>query len=1323
MCSLGWREDHTNGRERVLTALVSWALGYTASKLADKVIDGDLERRLRVVISKWADSVKGIAYIDPDALFSCSIEAELDAEQAPELLRIRKLLEEGQLPSEEKWCSAFIERWRIIKARHKEMGEKAQEFFCLSEEKATEHLRVLATRVHHECTKEAGVFNPHVVASLRSLREEVGLIGREIGQVLRLQGMAAGGELETHFTYRADIPVLDIPPQVTHLASREATTTTIYEALRKLAWVAVRGESGCGKTQLGILVAQRAERCAGWLSLRDCQEPDTAGSQFDAVCRVKAGTSYGTSRSELYRKACEELGAGTLLVIDDLPRLDGNDSLSRRLALFCKACASSGVTLLSLSNYELPTQLMAQIGSDRAVDLPVPELIPDEVKELFLAHGAPDEKLTDVFVSFFSTLSRGNATLLAALARHLEVKGWVYTQEEFSELVAGAYASELDSETIKKIVMTVQDSGSRELLYRLRLAGFGFSTAEVAAVARVLPEIERAIEKFEVLRGPWIQEGGDGLLRPSPLVRRLNVVDMDPQTQQATYWVLATQVLARSQGRGIDQWQAHQAIIYFLGARANQNAAALLSMVLHQIVRLDEPFDDAGLSLIWASQELPGEIPLGLRISLRGAQVAVRERLGDDTSFLFAELRQLADQATGEEGWGVLLATTCILNNTDLMAKQAQGVWRLLGRTLELMPGAKLPDGSELHMPKEIPPGMLAWICANQIDTWDQMRAWIDMLEQLTPSARETVFEPKEVDDLCVVMANKPFLWEYEKEEDSQQWETVLSSLDEFRERVEKLKLPWLRACIQYTKMVILGEHVGRFKEAVELARTELRDAEEDTRVGFLLQQYIGRQYYYTKDFAEARIWLRRAVEIKTPMQKESRIESLLCLAHIEGDEKAEEGIARSREAVSFAEEHEAEITRLSLVKAKAEHAVSKWLADDYAGAFSQFEEVCEMLLSRKPDTEFSKALFVRTATVIGGLSTYQAGLDLDVEKGQQAARPELTRGLFTGWGFAQTEHFCENRECYLMGSMSLLAERIGQDEKALSWATRAAELAVHVRKPMAVLRIALTVIGASVAEGDYKRAVALALDEGRAISGMKHLDRPVGELLDINISSDDILAEISAADRIQSEAESLVHVLLLTMFHLLRLSLSDKDAAKVEAERAATALRRAAKRASDRRAFDNGAELLHGVFSGVLHARDVWDLAGKWHSGNCWAAVWACYIGISAARGADLRTIARSHVTIMPNLTKVIKPDSTPFRLFVLPCIRDFWGRRFHEQRFRFSAPASVENDLCAAASPDAGKAVRHILKVIIQGLGIGIAEGENRWLRTGEAPESRPT
>src|SRR5262249_3527904 len=156
-------------------------------------------------------------------------------------------------------------------------------------------------------------------------------------------------------------------------------------------------------------------------------------------------------------------GAGSLLVLDDLPRMAGDEPFSQRLTLLARASREEGCNILSTSQRMLPLRVQSEAGEEVILERPVPLFSEAEAHELFLAHGAPADRLPDRTVRFARDVTGGHPLLLALAAEFLSEHGWDLRDEEFDALLRGAHAERAQAETLARLAERLGEP-QRELL-------------------------------------------------------------------------------------------------------------------------------------------------------------------------------------------------------------------------------------------------------------------------------------------------------------------------------------------------------------------------------------------------------------------------------------------------------------------------------------------------------------------------------------------------------------------------------------------------------------------------------------------------------------------------------------------------------------------------------------------------------------------------------------------------------------------------------------------------------------------------------------------
>jgi len=501
---------------------------------------------------------------------------------------------------------------------------------------------------------------------------------------------------------------------------------------------------------------------------------------------------------------------------------------------------------------------------------------------------------------------------------------------------------------------------------------------------------------------------------------------------------------------------------------------------------------------------------------------------------------------------------------TTLIDRNPELIFQLVGRSLTTIKDASLPSGSELELDAEHGPETFIWVCMDKIADFEQLCSWVSLLEEMDVNQLERVFDWKEADDLCVIAANKPFLWEFAKAEESQEWQALLDLLDEFRERTEKLGLTWLSACIQYTKMIVLSEHLNEFEKALELAEKELDRGKGDARIEFLIRQYIGRQYYYGNSFSDARNWLLKALDHKTHVQKESRVEVLLCLSHIDGEQGATEGAKFAGLAVELTREHEGEIHSLTTLKARGEFIIAQWLAGDHENILKDIENAYEELLQTKRNSAAWKTIAMQFLGCYSGIIGMLAKSPPVIFQNKQVVI-EPPRGTFIGWKEDLAGRYTDGKEYYISAAIANIAEYLKEDDIAVAWALRTYDGA----KTLATVQVSKTIIAHKIIEGPYEDAIQATLTWSCALAVMNHLVGQKDNVPYYDILVDDQFDKISDEDKRISELLSLGITAVLLTCRLMHIRISNPDRAMKEAKAVTAVLRKVKDVTVEPRAFE----------------------------------------------------------------------------------------------------------------------------------------------------------
>lgn len=149
-----------------------------------------------------------------------------------------------------------------IESPHGEGGSESQAI-----KKFLDALQEDSVAPHHEAPPDAALAG--IISSLAASLVEV------------VQGAVSGDSAvprvsDLQLGYDPENITLNPPPLVRRLCERKTAVEGIAETLHLTRWLSIRGESGCGKTQLSALLARQYAGSTHWIRFRDLNSQQAA---------------------------------------------------------------------------------------------------------------------------------------------------------------------------------------------------------------------------------------------------------------------------------------------------------------------------------------------------------------------------------------------------------------------------------------------------------------------------------------------------------------------------------------------------------------------------------------------------------------------------------------------------------------------------------------------------------------------------------------------------------------------------------------------------------------------------------------------------------------------------------------------------------------------------------------------------------------------------------------------------------------------------------------------------------------------------------------
>lgn len=1135
---------------------------------------------------------------------------------------------------------------------------------------------------------------------LSGLEETTAELQGQIARITRLY------EIKASIDYTVTTTTLALPPAVVHLSDRARTVADIYGSVQSHVWTALHGGTQMGKTQLGRLVAQAVGTLRGWLSFHNLTIPQ-AVARLDAAVRDLMGTQATGDYKTLYENLATQLSPGALLVFDDLPRLNGNDDLAIRLVYVTKACQAANARLLSLSAYPLPTQIHSVLAGNLLDERAIPPFSNEEIEHLLAAFDAPEPIRKSAVIQVLAGLTHGHPLLLVGAIRYLAQQDWQFTDETLHGLFGGTYTTELNPETMQRLLESTTTVRSRELLYRLSLSGRPLPTKDWQALAHVSPPIARPVEYLTPLIGLWIQQEGDAQVRVSPLVRPLADTELTALVQKRCHRVLGDQIVTR--GR-ISVTDVIEAISHFVAAVEFNRAGALLILALNTYNDLEAPATQFGILDLWTSTPLPEEMELNLRLYVRALQIAVFHKQGRPVDYLLSDVDTLLHQTTKKDAWAVLALLIYAAVDTQ------HGNHYLL-TLLRLWPDARLPDGTPLVLPTVLPPASLIWLNSYTIQTAKDLHDWLQTLAQLTQQDRERTFSGALAKEAGVVVADRLWMREGEKPPEQQNWPQILHELQAAVSQAQQLGGAHLWAAFTRAQIVVQAEYLHDLPAALAVATTALQAASGDPECTFLIAECIGRQFAYVQQDTEARQWLQQAIDQPTTSYPHWRMVTLLYLSKTWGRDDARTAVEYAQQAVDLALTGplfpaidwsliEEEATRAQArtnhgkqremssqdliegerVKALGELAIAQWLAGDLKAAFQALDQAGERLLANRPDTMNWKDLFVIFGHVSGYLTAIAGTVEAPATTEDGVPYIAPTRGMFLTTHPDRFREYRPERAAFLPAQLALFAEATGQDERATYWAAQGIERARQTGQRDVVTLLSRLYVVALVQMDRYVDVLDLALETGPRLVEAGGIDPR------------------SREGCRQAEEFASALALLPIALRLAFLALDNQEQAQTNANLVASRCRQIAAGACDPELWTGSADMLEQIFVDWRPAAELIQRSNQGAGGQHRVIQLIGYFGASVQADALPTTTIRSQALLLTSF--YLRGLPLAIRRLMLPFLEIYWMRVLLRVPFRFRRAALLGDELRRLQQVPVEQRALRIVETVAHHLGVQISD-----------------
>jgi hypothetical protein len=1091
--------------------------------------------------------------------------------------------------------------------------------------------------------------------------------------------------LELTLMYMANRPELSLPIKHEYQVSRDNLVNRVIDEGGSSSWIAIEGAAFSGKSEFALLLEHRFGRPSIWL--RAEIDDRLACLQLDRALESLCAGFLSDVGLQRYARVAELLGP-QLIIIDNLPRLVEGE-YSRRLSSLASEIGLYGGKIITTSEHPLYSKLIGQLGAQLYV-FQLPPFDEGETRALLERYGMSTNQAQQQARGLMAITS-GHPWKLCGVAAFLRDANWELTEATFGALLRDQYGTDLTDDTLERLLRSADDE-TRELLYRLNAVVHDFEQRHVSLIAGIAPTVTKSRERFHALLGPWIERHNGNRFAVSPPAKRLGTDNLLESTRIGVHLVLAEDIL---KDRILDESSFSRAYAYLLGAREFDRAGGLLFFVLSNI----KEKDDLRFIGYYEQTQLPQEMSITLQFAIRSRQFGLYESAGKSLDFLIHELDRLSQLVTVESAW-VLLGTFAAVGLS--IARKNLGLsLRLATRAVSWLP-VTMPDGYAFPSPRGEPLEGLIWFIVDGVRNGKDALEFIAAVESFGPETHAKMFEGLVPEMSARTICDRVWSTEVDKPLETRNWTSVLETLTQIEKAGKRLEFPLLSAWAVIGSLVVHAEYQKNLDFAVEIAQKALRQLHDEPRGKFAIQECISRQFLYEKRDVEALPWLLGALDEPTIAYPHMRVDVLLNTARVVGWENAVAATGYASESVELARNSES-VPKTWLVKALGELAISLWAEDRVLDAYLAIEEGTEIILKTREDSADWKETFLMHCHVAVHLSQGNS-----IKNAIAKREYPIYRGILNMSNAKVVQSFSPDRERGIYSAMCTFAQSIGDDAHAGQWALRGLDALEGNITLLSSMTFVPPLITQLILENRFSEVLDVALSGGSAFYALRQLrdaanSDNIPEAIQPGFAPSQVLGDKPNELWNLAEYQATFSGIVPAAFRIGMISLTDPAKAAEYATELIGACHLVAVNASDPSLWEAVANVLKAGFVDRESSKVLVQLGNTFAKQEWNSLRVIAYLASTLDPQMPPRDAVRGQQVYIPWATEFIGTGTpTLFRRFIVPFVEEYWRRKFEEQRFLFTAPNYVAQELEAAYRLPIDSRAEAIVNVISSGVGL---------------------
>lgn len=837
---------------------------------------------------------------------------------------------------------------------------------------------------------------------------------------------------DTVFEYR--LSNLSITPVeiIKNASLREKKVEDITQLFNKYSWINFQGINGTGKTQLASLIYKKFDNHF-WLELSaHNQDNEKTALLIETFLSQISGVPIINDRESWIKAVINSIPANILIVFNDLPNIERNSQLNELLVLFSNNITSSGIKILTTSNYNIPSIIIQSLDDDFFTEYYDFIFDEEEIIECLVNNNANPEVIK--YVNLISIISEGNPQLINAIIYKLKSINWEKDSIELLEvLLKKEFTSEILSDSQKTIKKFISDEKSKELLYRLSLIPWDFKMQEVLSVCEVSEKILHPNEKLQDLINIWIQENKDSF-QISPLIYNIGVDNLSIEVFENVHIALAKSIIST---KTVNQISAYRSVSSFIKGKDFDNAGVVLLKVYFSAKTKEEAkyLSDWGYLSYWVENDIPQEMNIILKSYIRCEQIRLFNLLDKETTILFDSLENYSQVQSLSISDAIIIKIFLLSNSTNADLSQ---YWFHLEFIINNYIKLDKPFTEIINI--DLISGLL-WLPVTKLVSQKDISAWLNFIEQLSESTNDDFFSSEYAPSALKIISGKIVNSQNSIPIEERNWGIIVDQLDFLISYFEKNKFDVLLATVMSDKVAL---EFQIFKNPINAENSIIKLSKELTSdiAKYILFDVIGKLFYYEKNLPKSSLWLQKALDFNCTSQS-SFVDTLIYAASSISNENKEMALEFCLKANELAQLN-LELSELDYIQILGELAIAYWLNGNNNQSFLTFENIVERLFKIKEenrDTNWIR-LFSWTGHSLGYIaaSVTKDRVPEKVSDGGDYTIPY--QGIFTFNTKDLSDIYLVKNNPLILANLAIFAEGINNIEKAYTLSLKAFDLA-----------------------------------------------------------------------------------------------------------------------------------------------------------------------------------------------------------------------------------------------------------------------------------------